>query len=253
MEISVTQFKNNGSIDENIKKIKNIILKNSSKVYVFPECALTGYNLEKQVFINYGDERLIELQRLCVQLKCIIFIGAAIKTKEGLFNSYLCIEKEINLYHKTHLGENEKEVFDEGKKINVLFNKNIKIGASICIETHIPDQIQTLALKGCELVLAPFATPEKCGQREKIWNKYLPTRAYDNCIFIIAVNLSGNLNEKNYGGGIEVIKPDGEIQISHFKKEEYTISTKIDILEVEKRRKNKKTNFLNKRKQHLYE
>jgi predicted amidohydrolase len=51
---------------------------------------------------------------------------------------------------------------------------------------------------GVEVILAPFKSPHEPNQRVKLWQKYLPTRAYDYRLSIVANNL---IREK-YGGHI---------------------------------------------------
>jgi len=98
-----------------------------------------------------------------------------------------------------------------------------------------PELTQTLCENGAEVIIYPFATPEVCGSRKNIWNKYMKARAYDNRAFVIAANLYG---------GIMVINPKGDKLIEEYEKD--TIVIDIDVDEVYELRNSEKKNF-NKR------
>jgi len=209
---------------------KNNILKtinnHEADIYIFPECALTGYGNNE--YINVNDIKSFDKN---------VFLGASVKETDGKYNEYLMINKkgDIYKYKKTHLGFNEKKIYKSGSEL-VLFNVDgLCFGVAVCIESHMPELTKALCENGAEVIIYPFATPSACGSRKKIWNKYMNARAYDNNAFVIATNLYG---------GIMAVNPMGDIIIEDYEKETLVIDINID--EVYELRISEKKNF-NKR------
>lgn len=208
---------------DNINKTIN---NHEADIYIFPECALTGYGNNE--FINTCDIKSFGKN---------VFLGASVEESDGRYNEYLFISKngDIYKYKKTHLGINEKKIYKRGSELALFNVEGIFFGSAICIESHMSEITQTLCRNGAEVIIYPFATPLVCGSREKIWDKYLNTRAYDNNTFVIATNLYG---------GIMAVSPDGETIIKEYERDTVVIDINID--EVHKLRNSDKKNF-NKR------
>ena len=208
--------------DKIIKTINNY----EADIYIFPECALTGYGNNE--FINTCDIKSFGKNT---------FLGASIEESDGRYNEYLMISKngDIYKYKKTHLGINEKKTYKKGRELTLFNVDGVCFGVGICIESHMPELTQALCENGAEVMIYPFATPKACGSRKNIWNKYMKARAYDNNVFVIATNLYG---------GIMVIDPKGDTKIEDHVRDTAVID--IDIDEVHKLRNSEKKNF-NKR------
>jgi len=255
MKIGLIQINNTLDISKNIETIiKSIETEKEVSYFVLAENALTGYTSEPSELntINLEDDRLLSLKNYCHKNDIHLFVGAALKLTDGYYNSYLYIHKTIQIYHKTHLGLREKRLFKAGDELNVFQTEAMNFGTCICIESHMPDIAQTYALKGAECLLMPFASPSPCGSRKDIWEKYLPARAYDNGLYVIAINMTGALRELTYSGGLMVINPKGQIIMSYFGDEETIRVVDLEKEQVEAR-KIGKTNYLNRRRKELYE
>jgi len=256
MKIAVVQIENTLSIKNNFETIKNFIIKayeNSSDIIVFPESALTGYtsDIDDVVYVKLDNEYLIKLEEISIRYNIEIFVGANLMINDELFNSYLYIYKKLEYYHKTHLGKNEKEIFNNGSNLNLFKSKNALIGVAICIESHIPEIFTTHRLNGAKIIITPFASPIRAGDRKEIWHKYLLARAYDNGVFIIANNLVGKVNKIIYSGGLLIADQNGEIL-----KEQYSNYKEIMFCEIKIDNKyqdvNFKKNYIVRREPNLY-
>lgn len=110
-------------------------------------------------------------------------------------------------YRKTHLGAREAGRFSPGDELLVWeLSCGVKAGVALCLETHVARVAETLALRGAQVILAPFAAPYQSGARSAVWGKYIPARAYDNRVYLGCCNLF----EGNFGGGLLALGPDGE-------------------------------------------
>jgi predicted amidohydrolase len=160
------------------------------------------------------------LRILARQLKLALVFGAVEKAADKLYiTTYICDrDGQIYKYRKTHPGKREAEVFAAGTELPVFtLAGGARVGVLSCSDNHYPEAAQTLALQGARLILAPFAVPGKFDEREKIWSKYLLARAYDNRVFLAAVNQLGlTAGGKTFAGGAVVYDPRGEIAAENF-------------------------------------
>jgi len=239
MKLGIIQFEQCLDIKTNINRVlqyKNV----DADVLVFPESALTGYRADERHSISLNHEG-IEMLRTMPQ---DLMIGAHID--ENI--SYLHIADEVFRYNKCHLGLKEQMVYTPGNELRVFDVKGVKIGVALCIECHIPDISSTLRLMGAEIIIMPFASPGVCGNRYDLWSKYLPARAYDNGVYVIACNLTGN----KFSGGILIYDYLGNEIMSHFEKTPCIKTIKLDIDALRKRRLKRKTNYIERRRPELY-
>jgi len=112
-------------------------------------------------------------------------------------------------YRKVHpaaLLSLEKIYFRGGSSFPVFRVGEWTIGFSICYDNLFPDSCRCLALKGAELMIAPYATPVATP-----WQNFLTTRALENGAFLAACNHVGREGEWQMSGKSVVIDPLGEI------------------------------------------
>ncbi len=253
MKIALAQINNTPSVDGNIEKIIEIVNNYQADYYVFPESCMTGYASKPEQIntITLDDSRLVKLQQLASQKRCHIFVGANLSKNDEKFIAYLHLHKSTDVYYKTHLGIKEEKVYSRGSNLKV-FSALRPIGISICIESHFPDIAQSLRLMGAEMILVPFASPKVCGGREKLWNKYLPARAYDNQIFLFATNLTGVANGLVFSGGMMAVDPRGKVIFEYYDDKEHVEVIEIDENMVKKVRQKAKVNYIERRRPELY-
>ena len=114
------------------------------------------------------------------------------------------------VYRKTHLGSKEQHAFAAGDELPVARIAGVDVGVQLCWEAHIPDITTTLRAKGAELVLVPHAVGVGGEKRAQLWDRYLPARAYDNGLFVVACNaLRRDEGGSLVGGGVVAYGPDG--------------------------------------------
>lgn len=262
MKILAVQFENNPDIKTNVKKIQHILTHTSADVVILPESALTSYASSGDIpCLTLHDPLLQALHSFCQQTKKTLFLGANLKDGDQKYISYLGITPEcIHRYDKTHLGRKEKEHFTAGDALKIMpttINRQpVSFAPVLCIENHIPDIAQTLALRGTDILIAPFASPAVAGDREILWNRFLPARAYDNKVYVIALNLCGEQHQSSqrFNGGIAVYNFKGEQIYRHFHIPTFSeILFTIDLSSLHDARKKEKTNFLQKRRPLLYD
>ncbi len=248
-----------GDIPKNLNNIKKYVKKaveDNSNFIIFGESALTGYtsNKENICFINKEDSIFTELKHTAKKGNINILFGANIIDNNNTYNSYICVDNngEISYYNKTHLGKKEELIFKKGNVLRVFENSVMNFGCAVCIESHIPEIFTYYSAKGAEIVFVPFASPIVSGSRKDIWEKYLRARAYDNGIYIAAVNIVGdNGVGLEFSGGMMIVDPKGNVIDEYYDKKEKIITVEVSREYIRKIKSNKK-NFFKYRRYELY-
>lgn len=196
----------------------------------FPECFLTGYSRElaSSQAISMDSDPCVQISELAFQWNIDLLVGFMERDEDSLYinHSIFYSNGTVRSYRKTHLGNRESQVFESGDSLRVYpLTCGIKIGFQLCVETHFPEITQTLVLRGASVIFAPHAVPSAAGNRKAIWNKYIPARSYDNCVYMACCNL---WDEDRYGGGIFVTAPDGEVIVSSYKNEPELVTFEVD-------------------------
>ena len=112
-------------------------------------------------------------------------------------------------YSKVHpaaLLSLEKIYFRGGSSFPVFRAGEWTVGFSICYDNLFPESCRCLALRGAELIIAPYATP--VGDP---WESFLTTRALENGVYFAACNHVGQEGEWSMSGKSMVIHPGGNI------------------------------------------
>lgn len=114
-------------------------------------------------------------------------------------------------YRKVHpaaLLSLEKIYFRGGSSFPVFQVDDWTVGFSICYDNLFPESCRCLAIRGAELIIAPYATPI-----DDPWENFLTTRALENGAFLAACNHVGQEGEWRMSGKSMIITPKGMITI----------------------------------------
>ncbi|GAA0182275.1 nitrilase family protein [Clostridium sediminicola] len=238
-------------LEKNVKKIIDFIKESKElgiQIVCFPELSLTGYVINirqrlkrledfKKDLLKY--EKKIEEASLLYEITVLvgtveiegnkIFISQKVYSKKGYQGSY----------RKMYLGEKEKNNFTEGKEVKV-FEVNadgyeIKFGIGICYDMHFPEIAMECSLQGSQMFFAPHAlSAMSTSRRLDVWNKYMCARAYDNRMYVMALN-SVYLEQRS-GGGVACWDCNGTLVSKYLESKEKLYKINIDINEIEKYR-----------------
>lgn len=128
-------------------------------------------------------------------------------------------------YRKVHpaaLLSLEKIYFRGGSSFPVFKVGEWTVGISICYDNLFPESCRCLAVRGAELIIAPYATPI-----DDPWENFLSTRALENGVFLAACNHVGQEGEWRMSGKSMIITPRGKIAMQASGTEEQIISLDI--------------------------
>ncbi|MCK5811289.1 MAG: carbon-nitrogen hydrolase [Clostridiales bacterium] len=218
--------------------------KQEADIIVFPETFSTGYNF------SYMKDRINELgektTKTTIPLACnlaqkyniYVIIPIIYKQNEKLYNSAVIINNKgdvINIYHKNHLWDEEKNYFTYGNHDYQVYNSPFgKFGVIICYDVDFPETCRTLAMKGAEVIFVPSAWATT---HRNLWNVFLPSRALENTVYIAGVNLVGDHGDLHFFGDSKVFDPTGELLITAGEDKEIVLYYDIDLTKIDSIRK----------------
>ncbi|MEB8433714.1 carbon-nitrogen hydrolase family protein [Cocleimonas sp. KMM 6892] len=208
----------------------------STDLLVCPELFTSGYNMGEQLK-HRAESQLGETAKHVAELakhfNTAIVYGYPEQEEERIYNSALCIDKhgETLINHRKLLLPPgfEADHFDSGKNMSYFNIGAFKCCVLICYDAEFPESIRAAALAGVHAVIIPTALSENWGV---VSEKVMPTRAFENGIWVIYANHSGTENNLRYYGGSCIVQPDG-IDAARAGAGEETIFAKISINAVE--------------------
>ncbi len=206
------------NIEASIDRIASYAKKASRagvQLLLFPEASLTGYNntidVNQLIAQNADGDAAKAIIDICKTNDIAIAYGFAEKSGDKMHNSVQLIDSDgqpQSLYRKTHLwGEQDRTLFTQGTDLVPVIDWNgWKIGMLICYDIEFPENVRRLALEGAELILTPTALMSPW---TTVADLVVPTRAYENQLFIAYANFCGSEYEQHYVGHSCIVGPDG--------------------------------------------
>jgi predicted amidohydrolase len=222
-----------------------------SQVIAFHECSLTGYTfalnhskkemLDLAEFIPEGPG-VRRLTQIAAKTNIVILAGLFEKdTDNKVYKAYVCVDKNglIAKYRKLHPFINKH--ITPGNEYCVFDLFGWKCGILICYDNNIIENVRATALLGADIIFMPhvtmctpstrpgagFVDPELWKNREadptslrlefdgmkgRGWlMKWLPSRAYDNGIYVVFSNPIGMDGDQLKNGCSMIIDPFGDI------------------------------------------
>jgi predicted amidohydrolase len=210
------------NFEENLNTCVDIIKdagRKKADMVVFPEMNLTGYGTGGQVksIARVIDTDLIRsFSQLSDHLNIAVLTGLVEQAENGqIFVSHLVFvpRRPHGIYRKLHTAPNEQGIFTPGTDIPVFEHAGVRFGIQLCYDAHFPELSTAMALQRADLILLPHASPRGTSkQKFDSWMRHLPARAFDNGMFIAAVNQTGdNGAGLQFPGLTVVIGPDGNL------------------------------------------
>ena len=222
-----------------------------SEVIAFHECSVTGYTfagkltraqlLEVAELIPEG-ESVLKLIEIAGKYNIIILAGLFEKDSQGtIYKAHVCVSKNglIAIHRKLHPFIHPD--ITPGDHFTVFDIKGWKCGILICYDNNIIENVRATALLGAEIIFMPhvtmctpsprpgagFVDPDLWEKREispdplrkefdgpkgREWlMKWLPSRAYDNGVYVVFSNPIGMDDDQLKNGSSMIIDPFGEI------------------------------------------
>lgn len=199
---------------------------------VFPELFLSGYNVGEALHLHAEAQDGPIAGRVAVlakDLSIAIAYGYPERDGETVYNAFIFIDDQgraLANHRKTVLPLGiEHDWFTTGSNVPVFRFKDATIALLICYECEFPEIVRHVAQQGADIVLVATAGG---ADWEQVPTRVVPTRAYENGIFIAYANYCAVENGHGFCGLSCVVNPYG-VDLARAGKTEDVISTNLDL------------------------
>ncbi len=255
-----------GRFEQNIESSCSFIEKAAAKgahLAVFPEMNLTGYVTGADIcsIARPIDESLTRIfTTLAQSLNITILTGLAEKGQNKKVHATHLVfspDGRWSKYRKIHLSPPEQNFLCPGNQIRIFKTHGFRFAVQLCYDAHFPELSLSMSLKGADIIFIAHASPRGNPEEKFIsWTRHLTARAFDNGIYIAALNQTGkNGRNLDFPGLSLLIGPDGNIidrSVSETGQEKIHVVT-IDKAMLDKIRSHRMKYFLPNRRGDLFE
>ena len=234
-----------------IEHLSGFAADEGSQIVAFHECSVTGYTFARKLNRNQmlelaepvpGGDSIMKLQKISAQFNIVILAGLFEKDDhDNLFKTYVCVDKNglVAKYRKLHPFINPN--LTPGNSYCVFEIHGWKCGILICYDNNVVENVRATALLGADIIFMPHVTMctpsprpgagfvdpqlwynrendptslrlEFDGMKGRQWlMKWLPSRAYDNGVYVVFANPIGMDDDQLKNGCSMIIDPFGDI------------------------------------------
>jgi N-carbamoylputrescine amidase len=238
----------------------NSAKKQGADIVCFPEMNVTGYSTRTKIkkFAECVPGPISQtILTMSQESQLIILAGLAEKDEKGrVFASHLVITPQgvAGGYRKIHIAPPEGNVFSAGDDIGLFVIKGVKFGIQLCYDVHFPELSTRMATEGAEVIFMPHASPRGTPtQKFNSWMRHLAARAFDNSLFVVACNQTGdNQNGLTFPGIAVIIDPAGRVIKKNLSGQEHMLVADLKSKDLAKIRDHRMRYFLPNRRPDLY-
>jgi predicted amidohydrolase len=239
LRTAAAQLKFRRTLPENVELICRFIAETAragSDVVLFPECALTGYNVDFHKLardkVENGLKAVADAARAH---RCHVLIGSPTFARGRWFNSLLFFDRrgrETFRYHKIHLTPRDAKFFTPGNSVAFFRLDGVPCTAIICHERRFPELVRLPVMMGAQIVFHPNAgldalavSKTKRGGRDGI-----AVRAFENQVFYVFANAVGPQGSGLWSAGdSKIVAPDSKVLALANNRNEMLIHARLDL------------------------
>lgn len=204
---------------------------------VCPELFLSGYNVGDKI------ERLAEPQTgafaqaaaaLARKRHTAIIYGYPELTDGTIYNAAICIGADgrtLAHHRKLCLPAFEQGKFATGNAHTLFALNGWQVAILVCYDIEFPEAVRGCAQRGAELLIVPTVLKKQWGFVARCM---VPTRAFENGLYVAYANLCGREGEFEYLGESRIIGPAGEITTAA--DQEALVTATLDASEIARAR-----------------
>jgi predicted amidohydrolase len=217
--VAAAQMKFRPTIEENIAVIDEMMSAAADAkcdVVLFPECALTGYNVDFLKFSLLKVEGSIQIVRaLAKRSKINVILGSPTFRKTSQrFNSLVVIDRdgrETFRYHKVHLTARDETRFKRGNALAFFDIDEVPCTAIICHERRYPELVRLPVMMGAQIVFHANAGLDalEVSKTKRRGRDGISVRAFENEIYYVFANSVGAQGNGLWSAGdSKIVGPD---------------------------------------------
>lgn len=211
-----------GDLDGNTQKILASMQQAhaaGAHIVCFPELALTGYPPEDLLlrpgFVAANLRKLDELIEASRALPGLTSIIGFVDRDHDIYNAAAVVHegKMIGAYHKHFLPNygvfDENRYFQAGRQAPLFLIHDVHVGINICEDIWYPTgPLTQQAFAGAEVIININGSPYYTGKRA-VREEMIATRAADNGVIVVYLNMVGGQDELIFDGGSMVYNEQG--------------------------------------------
>lgn len=218
-----------GNVEENLvvmgKFVDKICTEQKTDLIVFPELAVTGYELglrSTEVAQRVpGPASNLLAQRAADYGTHIVFgLVSKEKVESILHNTAVLLGPDgelIGQYRKLHLPAEERLAFRPGFRLPVFETAIGQIGVLLGWDLAFPEVARCLTLDGADLLCVCANWGHAPAQDSALvfeeWRTYVHARALENALYVVAANRTGEEYSYRFIGDSRIVGPRGEILV----------------------------------------
>ncbi len=242
MRVAAAQMKFRKTITENVRTICDFIAEASRSrcdVVLFPECAVTGYNIDFRTVsreeVEDGLKAVAQAAQAARASRCHVLVGAPTSEGRRRFNSLIVFGrrgKEIFRYHKIHLTPRDAEFFTPGNSLAFFRIDRTPCTAIICHERRFPELVRLPVMMGAQVLFHPNAGLDslRVSKRKRAGRDGIAVRAFENQIFYVFANSVGSQGRGLWSAGdSKIVAPDSTVLAIANNRDETLIHADLDL------------------------
>ncbi len=180
---------------------------------LLPELFQSGYNIGGSIpqRAEAADGPFFSAAASLAKRHATAITYGYVEAAEGsLFNSAICIDASgtaVGHHRKLVLPPGfEADHFSPGSGYSTFSVGSFTVAILICYDAEFPEAVRSVALMGAELVLVPTALGAQWGV---VSTAVMPSRAFENGVFICYSDACGDENGMTHFGGSCIVGPFG--------------------------------------------
>ena len=199
--------------DQRLLLLNEALSRHSLDLLVCPELFLSGYNAGSSITERaepVDGPFCKKISTLARNNSVAIVFGYPEKEGNILYNAAACIDARGQLlanHRKLLLPPGfELDYFTAGETLTLFDLHGMRCAILICYDAEFPEAVRACTEAGAEVVIVPTALADNWGS---VANKLMPTRAFENGVWLLYANHAGEENGLCYLGGSCIVAPDG--------------------------------------------
>jgi predicted amidohydrolase len=186
----------------------------AARLVICPELFMSGYNIGDAL---EGHAEAIDgpfaqaVSRLAREHRQAILYGYPEVEGSKRYNSAACFGADGNLlanHRKLALPPGfESRYFQPGDATTFFSLGGLRLALLICYDAEFPEAVRAVARQGAQAVVVPTALKDCWAS---VAYRMMPTRAFENGVYLIYANHAGPEGDANFLGASCVVGPDGE-------------------------------------------
>jgi len=216
---------------ERIEHLRQVARTADTDLLVCPELFLSGYAADEDI-PRYAEPvdgpSSQDIASVARETSTTIVYGYPEAAGGRLYNAALCIGADgsrLGNHRKLTIPPGfEGRYFTPGSGLTVFSVGDLRLALLICYDAEFPEAVRACALAGAQVIVAPTALSQ---QWASVSEKLMPTRAFENGVYLLYANHAGREGNTHYLGSSCIISPDGR-DLARADREPTIISATVD-------------------------